>query len=150
MDRLQTYQIKGPCLGLCVFTHHFPRGELHHSFLCVISSSLCPPAWEITHSKAQYFPKHSGGGCAFLQAQSSPPPQAELGTEMQILSFVCANPQNGLNFTKSHPGQGQPSDQRAVPSPWYHIHSSNNFGVVGDSSALFSSLKPFFFLSFSP
>lgn len=93
-------------------------------------------------SKAEDFPKLCFPAGSELPSTTGME-TAELGDEMKILSFFCANPQNGLSLQ----GRGSHSPELSlilVSHPF-----SNHFGTAGDSSALFSSLEPFLCLSFS-
>ena len=152
VDRLQTYKINGLWLGaLCLSPSLSKRRTSPFLPLCrFIFMPTCLGSYEFQGS---VFSQALWGKLSFPAGSELPSTTgsetAELGAEMQILSFFCASPQNGLTSPRATQGWGS-HQIRAVLSPWYHIHSSNNFSGVGDSSALFSSLKPFFFLSFSP
>lgn len=85
---------KGLCLGLCPFTHHFPRGELHHSSFFLFHLHCTHLLVKLSVPRLRIFPS-----CAFLQAQSSPPPQAQTqqswGLKCNYYPFSVPTPKMG-------------------------------------------------------
>lgn len=115
VERLHTYKIKGLWLGAVCLSPSLSKRKMSPFLPWCRFIFTVPTCLGNDEFQGSVFSQALWGKLSFPAGSELPSTTgsetAELGAEMQILSFFCANPQNGLNFTKSHPRQGQPSDQ---------------------------------------